>query len=77
MRFSRDKQEELINKCIIEERRLREEVEEINKLYRAATIIQAAWKGYMVRHELGKYKNLRKRLKKRKKLRKKKMKAKK
>jgi len=76
MRFSRDKQEELINACIIEERRLREEIEEINRLNRAAIIIQAAWKGYMVRHELGKYKNLRKRLKKRKR-KKKKIKAKK
>ncbi|XP_057335900.1 dynein regulatory complex protein 9-like [Microplitis mediator] len=35
---------------------------------RAATIIQAAWRGYMVRKELGSYKNLWNVLKKRKKL---------
>ncbi|XP_072767181.1 uncharacterized protein [Anoplolepis gracilipes] len=64
MRALIDKQQKLIEECIAEEERLQEEA----KLNRAATIIQSIWRGYMVRQQLGKYKNLLKRLRKRKKL---------
>ncbi|XP_050455609.1 dynein regulatory complex protein 9-like isoform X2 [Cataglyphis hispanica] len=73
MRDLIDKQQKLIDESIVEQKRLQEEA----KLNKAATIIQSIWKGYMVRHELGKYKNLLKRLRKRKKLGKKKNKLKK
>lgn len=65
MRDLIDKQQKLIDECIAEEKRLQEEA----KLNKAATIIQSIWKGYMVRHQLGQYKNLLKRLRKQKKLR--------
>ncbi|RLU14900.1 hypothetical protein DMN91_012787 [Ooceraea biroi] len=68
---TRDEQRELIDEYISEERRLREEAEHRGKLHKAATVIQSRWRGHMVRRELGKYKNLRKRLKRRKKLSKK------
>ncbi|RLU15106.1 hypothetical protein DMN91_012993 [Ooceraea biroi] len=71
MRSLRDEQRELIDEYISEERRLREEAEHRGKLHKAATVIQSRWRGHMVRRELGKYKNLRKRLKRRKKLSKK------
>lgn len=58
-----DKNQESIDKHIAEQKRLQEETEELNRLNQAAIIIQSMWKGYMVRHKLGKYKKLRKRLK--------------
>lgn len=57
-------------KFIDEEKKLQEEAKHQERLDKAATIIQSVWRGYMVRHELGKYKGIRKRLKRRKKLRK-------
>lgn len=71
MRDLIDKRQKFIDECIAEEKRLQEEA----KLNKAATIIQSIWKGYMVRQQLGKYKNLLKRLRKRKKLRKQKKKS--
>lgn len=68
MRFLRDERQELINECIMVEKRLREEADHRDRLSRAATIIQSTWRGYVVRQGLGKYKNLRKRLRRRKKL---------
>lgn len=65
MRALRDKQK-FIDECNAEEERLQEEAKLLNK---AATIIQLIWRGHMVRHQLGKYKNLQKRSRKRKKLR--------
>lgn len=64
MRTLIDKRQKFIDECIAEEKRLQEEA----KLNRAATIIQSIWRGHMVRQQLGKYKNLRKRLRRRKKL---------
>lgn len=66
MRALKEKQEEFIE----ESKRLIEEAKHREKLNKAATIIQSIWRGYVVRHQLGKYKNLWKR-KKRKKPRKK------
>lgn len=66
MRTLIDKRQKIIDEHIAEDKRLQEEA----KLNRAATIIQAKWRGYMVRHQLGKYKNLLKRLGRRKKLKK-------
>jgi len=63
-----NKRQEFIDECIAEEKRLKEE----EKLNKAATIIQSIWRGYMVRKQLGKYKDLWKQLKKRKRLRQKK-----
>jgi len=64
MRALKKKREEFID----ESKRL-EEAKHHEKLNKAATIIQSIWKGHMVRHRLGKYKNLPK-WKKRKKPRK-------
>lgn len=62
--------QEFIDECITEEKKLQEEAKYQEKLDKAATVIQSVWRSYMVRHELGKYKGLRKRLKRYKKLRK-------
>jgi len=62
MRTLMEKRQKFIDKCIAEEEILKKE----EKLNKAATIIQSLWRGYMVRQQLGKYKDLRKRLKKRK-----------
>lgn len=64
------KRQEFIDECVAEEKKLQEEKKYREKLDKAATVIQSAWRSYMVRHELGKYKGLRKRLKRHKKLRK-------
>lgn len=71
MRALIDRRQKFIDKCNAEEKILQEEA----KLNRAATIIQSIWRGHMVRHQLGKYKNLQKRLRKRKKLREQRKKA--
>lgn len=67
MRTIMDERQKFIDECIAEEEMLKEE----EKLNKAATIVQSRWRGYMVRQQLGKYKDLRKRLKKQKKLRRK------
>lgn len=67
MRALKRKREEFIE----ESKRLKEEAKHREKLNKAATIIQSIWRGYMVRHQLGKYKSLLKQ-KKRKKRKKKK-----
>lgn len=77
MRSLRDERQELIDECVVEERKLREEADRHARLNRAAIVVQSTWRGYMVRQELGKYRNLRKRLKRRKKLAKVKEEAKK
>lgn len=63
MRTLINKRQKFIDECIVEEERLQEEA----KLNRAATVIQSIWRGHMVRQQLGRYKNLRKRSKKQKK----------
>ncbi|KYN44230.1 IQ domain-containing protein G [Trachymyrmex septentrionalis] len=65
MRALMDERQKLIEECIVEENRLKEE----EKLRKAATVIQSIWRGHMVRNQLGKYKGLWKKLKKRKKKR--------
>ncbi|XP_014481879.1 PREDICTED: IQ domain-containing protein D-like [Dinoponera quadriceps] len=58
MRALRDTRQEFIDECDAEEKRLQEEARYREKLNRAATIIQSAWRDYMVRHKLGQYKDL-------------------
>ncbi|EFN80475.1 hypothetical protein EAI_08378 [Harpegnathos saltator] len=65
MRALRDRRQEFIDECVAEEKRLQEEARYWKKLNKAATIIQAMWKGYMVRRKL---ENLREKMKNRKKL---------
>lgn len=65
MRTLKDKRQKFINEYIAEEKILQEDTRYQERLNRAATIIQSAWKGYMVRRKL---KKRRKRLKKDKKL---------
>nr|XP_012231297.1 PREDICTED: IQ domain-containing protein D-like [Linepithema humile] len=72
MRALKKKREEFID----ESKRLEEEAKHREKLNKSATIIQSVWRGHMVRHQLGKYKNLWKR-KKRKRRKKQSKKAKK
>ncbi|XP_046819352.1 dynein regulatory complex protein 9-like [Vespa crabro] len=68
LRVMKDERQAFIDENLAEIRRLEEEVKYQAILHRAATIIQAAIRGYFVRHELGEYKNLRAQLRKRKKL---------
>lgn len=60
MRALRDKRQEFIDECIAEEKRLQEETKYLEKLNKAATIIQSIWRGYVVRKKLGQYKDLKK-----------------
>lgn len=64
----KDERQEVIDNYLAEIKRLEEEAKYQALLNHAATVIQAAIRGYLVRHELGEYKNLRARLRKRKKL---------
>ncbi|XP_047353821.1 dynein regulatory complex protein 10-like isoform X3 [Vespa velutina] len=68
LRIMKDERQAFIDENLAEIRRLEEEAKYQAILHRAATIIQAAIRGYFVRHELGEYKNLRAQLRKRKKL---------
>ncbi|XP_035719512.1 dynein regulatory complex protein 9-like [Vespa mandarinia] len=68
LRVMKDERQAFIDENLAEIRRLEEEAKYQAILHRAATIIQAAIRGYFVRHELGEYKNLRAQLRKRKKL---------
>lgn len=63
MRALRDKRQEFIDECIAEEKRLHEEARYQEKLHKAATIIQSIWRGHMVRHKLGGFKDSGKRTK--------------
>lgn len=64
MRAIMDERQKFIDECIAEEEILKEK----EKLNKAATIVQSIWRGYMVRQQLGKYKDMRKQKKKQKKL---------
>ncbi|KAK2578724.1 hypothetical protein KPH14_007800 [Odynerus spinipes] len=68
LRAVRDERQAFIDACLAEIRRIEEEAKYQETINRAATIIQAAWRGYMVRHEVGEFKDLRAQLRKRKKL---------
>ncbi|XP_033225842.1 dynein regulatory complex protein 9-like [Belonocnema kinseyi] len=57
-----------IDECYEEEERIRREEEYRKTLNKSALRIQSFWRGYMVRKQLGKYKELWTRLRKRKKL---------
>ncbi|KAI4498514.1 hypothetical protein M0802_006449 [Mischocyttarus mexicanus] len=68
LRVMKDEREAIINANLAEMKRLEEEAKYQATLDHAATIIQSVWRGYMVRHQLGEYKDLRIKLRKRKKL---------
>ncbi|KAF7396485.1 hypothetical protein HZH66_007347 [Vespula vulgaris] len=68
LHIMKDERQEVIDNYLAEIKRLEEEAKYQALLNHAATVIQAAIRGYLVRHELGEYKNLRARLRKRKKL---------
>ncbi|KAI4479935.1 hypothetical protein M0804_010674 [Polistes exclamans] len=68
LRAMKDERDAIIDANLAEIKRLEDEAKYQAILDRAATIIQSVWRGYMVRHQLGEYKDLRVRLRKRKKL---------
>ncbi|CAB0041386.1 unnamed protein product [Trichogramma brassicae] len=48
----------LVDEYEAEQQRILDEIEYWKAVHRAATIVQSQWRGYMVRHELGEFANL-------------------
>ncbi|XP_015120811.1 dynein regulatory complex protein 9 [Diachasma alloeum] len=66
-KLSRERQE-FIDDCVTRRKVMAEEKAYWDAIHRAAAVIQALWRGCMVRRQLGPYRGLRKALKKRKKM---------
>ncbi|XP_046741501.1 dynein regulatory complex protein 9-like [Diprion similis] len=62
----RDARQVFIDEVLAEKERVKKEEEYWREIHRVATLIQAQWRGYMVRKQIGPFKGLRARLKKRK-----------
>lgn len=63
-----DQKQAFIDECEAEKGKQVKEAEYWSAIHAAATSIQALWRGYIVRHELGRYKGLKGKLKRRKRL---------
>ncbi|XP_066601137.1 dynein regulatory complex protein 9-like [Prorops nasuta] len=67
LRLMVEREQNTVNRIKAEREEIKREEEYWSVVHRAAKVIQSLWKGYMVRHQLGEYKDLWLKLKKRKK----------